>query len=112
MTETVRVDLAGRPYDIVVGPGLLTTAGERIKPLMAGRQAVVVTDANVAANHLEGVRKSLDAAGVARREIVLPPGEATKGWDGYRRLSEEILEGGIDRGTMIIALGGGVIGDL
>jgi 3-dehydroquinate synthase len=112
MTETVRVDLAGRPYDIVVGPGLLATAGERVRSLMAGRQAVVVTDANVARHHLEPVRKSLAAAGIAAREIVLAPGEATKSWEGYRRLCEEILEGGIDRGTMGVALGGGVVGDL
>jgi 3-dehydroquinate synthase len=112
MTEIVRVDLAGRPYDILVGPGLLAAAGDRIKPLMGGRQVVVVTDRNVARHHLETVRRSLAAAAIGARAIVLEPGEATKSWDGYRRLCEEILAGGIDRGTMILALGGGVVGDL
>lgn len=112
MTETVRVDLAGRPYDIVVGRGLLAEAGERIRPLAAGRHAVVVTDANVAPLHLETVRRSLAEAGMAVRPIVLEPGEGSKSWDGYRRLCEDVLAGGIDRGTMIVALGGGVVGDL
>jgi 3-dehydroquinate synthase len=112
VTEALRVDLAGRPYDILVGPGLLATAGERIRPLMTGRRAVVVTDANVAHHHLAPVRQSLAAAGIAERAVVLEPGEASKSWDGYRRLCEEILAGGIDRGTMIVALGGGVVGDL
>jgi 3-dehydroquinate synthase len=112
MTDTVRVDLAGRPYDIVVGPGLLTEAGARLRPLMKGRQAIVVTDATVAPLHLEPIRRSLAAADIAQRQVVLDPGEATKSWDGYRRLCEEILAGGIDRGTMIVALGGGVVGDL
>jgi 3-dehydroquinate synthase len=112
MTDTVRVALAGRPYDIIVGPGLLAGAGARLRPLMTGRLAIVVTDATVAPLHLEPVRRSLAGADIARREVVLEPGEATKSWDGYRRLCEEILDGGIDRGTMIVALGGGVVGDL
>jgi 3-dehydroquinate synthase len=112
MTETVRVDLAGRPYDIVVGPGLLAEAGARIAALARGRQAVIVTDANVAPLHLAPLEASLAAAGLASRTIVVPPGETTKSWEGYRLLCEEILAGGIDRGTMLVALGGGVVGDL
>jgi 3-dehydroquinate synthase len=112
LTETLRVDLAGRPYDIVVGPGLLAGAGARMRPLMGGSFAVVVTDETVAPLHLAALERSLGAAGITHRRVILPPGEATKGWDGYRRLSEEILAGGIDRGTMLVALGGGVIGDL
>ena len=73
---------------------------------------VVVSDATVAALHLPSLRQSLDAAGVKRREIVLPAGEATKDFRHYARLAEDILGLGIERRTLLLALGGGVVGDL
>jgi 3-dehydroquinate synthase len=108
----IPVALAGRGYDILVGGGLIAEAGPLIRPLTRGRQAVVVTDANVARLHLDPLERSLAEAGIAHRRIVLPAGEETKSFGHFARLCEDILGGGIDRGTMLVALGGGVIGDL
>jgi 3-dehydroquinate synthase len=111
-TERLRVELAERSYDIVVGPGLIEHAGNEILPLLRRRQAVVVTDETVARHHLPALQESLAAAGAAHHAVVLPPGEETKDLDHFGRLAEEILGFGIERGTMLVALGGGVVGDL
>ena len=111
-TERLRVELAERSYEIAVGPGLIAGAGPEILPLMRRRQAVVVTDENVAAQYLAPLRASLKAAGIAHHAVVLPPGEETKSLDHFGRLAEEILGFGVERGTMLVALGGGVVGDL
>ncbi len=111
-TERLRVELAERSYEIAVGPGLIAGAGPEILPLMRRRQAVVVTDENVAARYLAPLRASLEAAGIAHHAVVLPPGEETKSLDHFGRLAEEILGFGVERGTMLVALGGGVVGDL
>ena len=111
-SERLRVDLADRAYDIVVGPGLIERAGQEILPLMRRRQAVVVTDQTVARHYLARLRDSLAEAGIAHHTVVLPPGEETKDLDHFGRLAEEILGCGIERGTMLVALGGGVVGDV
>ena len=108
----VAVDLGGRSYDILVGEGLIAGAGPLVRPFAATGRALVVTDETVAAMWLLRLEASLADAGIASRSIVLPPGEATKGFDGYRRLCEDALAGGIERSTLLIALGGGVVGDL
>jgi 3-dehydroquinate synthase len=110
--ERLRVELGERGYDILVGPGLIERAGAAILPLMRRRQAVVVTDEHVARHHLPPLRRSLDAHGVAAHAIVLPPGEATKDLAHFGRLVDDILGCGIERGTMLVALGGGVVGDI
>src|SRR5215208_4798209 len=110
--ERLRVELGERGYDILVGPGLIERAGAEILPLMRRRQAVVVTDEHVARHHLPPLRHSLDAHGIATHAIVLPPGEATKDLAHFGRLVDDILACGIERGTMLVALGGGVVGDI
>jgi 3-dehydroquinate synthase len=110
--ETLRVELAERGYDILVGPGLIGHAGGAMLPLMRRRQAIVVTDATVARHHLAALRDSLAAERIAHQAIVLPPGEGTKDLAHFGRLVEDVLGCGIERGTMLVALGGGVVGDI
>lgn len=112
MTDRLRVELGPRSYDILVGPGLLHQAGRAILPLMRGRQAVIITDQVVARHHLVALRDSLADVGIAERAIILPQGEGTKDLAHFGRLVDDILAGGIERGTMLVALGGGVIGDI
>jgi 3-dehydroquinate synthase len=111
-TERLRVALGERAYDIVIGPGLIDSAGGEILPLMRRRHAVVVTDETVAAHWLAPLRDGLVAAGIAQHTVVLPPGEESKDLAHFGRLAEEILGCGIERGSMLVALGGGVVGDL
>jgi 3-dehydroquinate synthase len=110
--ESLRVDLGPRSYDIVVGDGLLADAGKLIAPVVRQKRAIVVTDATVAALHLGAFAAGLAAAGIAHETIVLPPGEATKDFAHFGQLTDDILALGIERGTPLIALGGGVIGDI
>ncbi|WP_174293034.1 3-dehydroquinate synthase [Sphingomonas bacterium] len=109
--RTISVDLAGRPYDIRIAAGLLARAGEHVAPFAKGRRVAIVTDAN-AAIHLPTLTASLDASGVASEAIVLPPGEATKSWAQLAALCDRLLALGVERGDVVVALGGGVIGDL
>jgi 3-dehydroquinate synthase len=110
--ETLRVELDERGYDILVGPHLIAEAGGHILPLMRRRQAIVVTDETVATAHLKPLLDSLDAAGIAHHAIILPPGEGTKDLAHFGRLVDDVLASGIERGTMLVALGGGVVGDI
>lgn len=112
MKRTVHVPLGERAYDVVIGPGLLAQAGERIKPLLKRPQVAVLTDETVAEKHLDGLRAGLAAAGVEMTALALPPGEATKGWPQFTRSVEWLLEQKVERGDVVIAFGGGVIGDL
>src|SRR5437773_8533478 len=111
-SERLRVELGDRSYDIVIGPGLIVRAGAEILPLMRRRQAIIITDRIVAAHHLSPLCASFDEHGIAHREIVLPAGEGTKDLAHFGGLVDEILAGGIERGTMLVALGGGVVGDI
>ncbi|NSY38200.1 3-dehydroquinate synthase [Leisingera sp. ANG59] len=112
MERTVHVPLGERAYDVVIGPGLLAQAGERIKPLLKRPQVAVLTDETVAEKHLESLRAGLAAAGVEMTALALPPGEATKGWPQFTRSVEWLLAQKVERGDVVIAFGGGVIGDL
>jgi 3-dehydroquinate synthase len=111
-SERLRVALGERAYDIVVGSRLIEEAGREILPLMRRRHAVVVTDENVARHWLAPLRNSLAEAGIVHQTVVLPPGEETKDFGHFGRLAEDILACGIERGSMLVALGGGVVGDL
>jgi 3-dehydroquinate synthase len=110
--ETLHVELDERGYDILVGPGLIANAGEHIRPLMRRKQAVLVTDEIVAEAHLKPLIDSLAAAGIAHCSIILPPGEGTKDLAHFGRLVDDVLACNIERGTMLVALGGGVVGDI
>ena len=112
MMETVHVGLGDRAYDIHIGPGLLARAGELIKPMLKRPQVRVVTDENVAAIHLEGLRAGLAAAGIEMEALVLPAGESTKSWPNFERTVEWLLEEKVERRDLVVAFGGGVIGDL
>ncbi|WP_394067614.1 3-dehydroquinate synthase [Xanthobacter aminoxidans] len=111
--STVRVDVAGKPYDIYIGPGLLAEAGTHVTALRKGARVAIVTDENVvAAGHLATVAASLDAAGITHTAIVVPPGEKTKGWPGLEQVVEGLIAARIERRDLVLALGGGVVGDL
>ena len=111
-TTTVPVALGARAYDIVIGRGLLTELGKRIAALKPGASAAIVTDETVAARHLEGAEAALTAAGIRAIPIIVPPGEATKSWRMLEHVCDRLLEARIERNDVVIALGGGVIGDL
>lgn len=110
--DTIEVALGDRAYSIHIGTGLIEHAGTYIKPLLARPQTVIVTDHNVAEAVLPRLQKSLDATGIAHRTITLPAGESTKSFDNLARLTDFLLDAKVERNDMIIALGGGVIGDL
>ncbi len=111
MSEHIPVALGGRRYDIHVGTGLLARAGELIGPLARG-VTPVVTDSRVASLHLDRLLAALTGAGIRAEPIVLPPGEETKSFAGLEKLTGALLKTGVDRDGLIIALGGGVVGDL
>ncbi|HZU87696.1 MAG TPA: 3-dehydroquinate synthase family protein, partial [Stellaceae bacterium] len=108
----LRVELGERGYDILVGPRLIARAGVLMRPLLRRPQAVVVSDETVARHWLPALRDSLEAAGIAHHAVLLPPGEESKDLEHFGRLAGEILERGIERRTMLVALGGGVVGDV
>jgi 3-dehydroquinate synthase len=110
--EKVRVELGERSYDILIGRGLIAAAGTHIPPLLAKKHVVIITDANVAKLHLEALEHALSHAGVKVDSIIMPAGEATKSFAEVERLTGLLLDMKIERGTTLIALGGGVIGDL
>jgi 3-dehydroquinate synthase len=111
-SESLRVELGERSYDIHVGTGLIERVGEIVRPLLRQPRAVIVTDENVAPHYLARVRDSLAATGVRTDEIVLPPGEHTKDFAHLEQLLDRLLAMKIERRTALVALGGGVIGDL
>jgi 3-dehydroquinate synthase len=108
----VRVALGRRAYDVLIGTGLLARAPELIGARLGAARSVIVTDENVAARHLAPLEQGLAALGCHAGTVVLPPGEATKSFPALARLCERLLELGLERGGLVIALGGGVIGDL
>jgi 3-dehydroquinate synthase len=110
--QRLRLSLGERSYDIVVGSGLYAEAGALMAPAIRRQHAVIVTDEHVAALHLARFAGGLAAAGIAHEAIVLPPGEATKDFAHFAKLCEDILALGIERASPIVALGGGVVGDL
>ena len=112
LSETVRVNLAGRSYDIAIGQGLLAQAGTLLSPHFIRKFAVVVTDENVAKLHLTTVTSSLEAAGFTTKAIILPAGEKTKSYEQLAKTCDALLAAGVERKDVVIALGGGVIGDL
>lgn len=108
----VPVALGDRSYDVRIGPGLLDQAGGMLAAQIKRKDVIVVTDANVAAIHLPRLEHSLKVAGIQSRTVVLPPGEGTKDFAHLARLTGELLDKGVERGTTLVALGGGVVGDL
>ena len=110
--QTVTVALGARSYDVRIGAGLLGRAGAEIAPLLRRKHVTVVTDETVAALHLDALRAGLAEAGITMSALALPPGEATKGWAQFSRSVEWLLAEKVERRDVVIAFGGGVIGDL
>ncbi|SFR17368.1 3-dehydroquinate synthase [Poseidonocella sedimentorum] len=110
--ETVHVPLGARAYDVRIGPGLIAAAGREIAPMLKRPRLAIVTDDNVAGRHLEALRDGLTAAGIESEALILPAGESTKAWPEFTRTVEWLLEQRVERGDLVVALGGGVIGDL
>ncbi len=110
---TLPVALGERGYDILIGQGLLDRADELLGPRLRGRRAVLVTDEHLeATGHPGRLRAALARTDVQLLTITVPPGEASKSLGRLQSLVEEILAQGIDRRTAVVALGGGVVGDL
>ena len=110
MGETVHVDLGARSYDVRIGTGLIERAGAEIAPLLKRPRVAVLTDETVGALHLDALRAGL--GDVAITALALPAGEATKGWDQFSRAVDWLLAEKVERRDVVIAFGGGVIGDL
>ena len=108
----VQVALGARAYDIVIGRGLLSSLGTRIKALRPGARLALVSDENVARHHLAAAEAALKAAGLGAARIVVPEGEGSKSYATFETVCEAIIAARIERGDLVIAFGGGVIGDL
>ena len=109
---TVKVALGARSYDIVIGRGLMASLGARIAALRPGANAAIVTDESVARYHLAGAEAALADAGVATTRVIVPAGEGSKSFRVFEQVCEAIIDARIERGDIVVALGGGVIGDL
>jgi 3-dehydroquinate synthase len=106
----VKVGLGDRSYDIVIGRGVLASLGARIKALRPGARAAVVTDTNVAKAHLKAAQAAL--AGIDHEHVEVPPGEGSKDYATFAKVCEALIAAKIERNDLVVALGGGVIGDL
>ena len=109
---TIHVPLGDRAYEVRVGPGMIAEAGVEIAPLLRRPRVAIVTDANVAVAHLAPLQASLEVEGITSVALTLPAGEATKCWAELQRTVEWLLSQGVERRDVVVALGGGVIGDL
>lgn len=112
MMDTVSIPLAGREYDVLIGPGLIDRAGELISPFLGRPKVAVLSDENVAGLHLERLKAGLAAGGVHMDALALPAGEGTKSWPYLTQSVEWLLDQNVERNDVVIAFGGGVIGDL
>jgi 3-dehydroquinate synthase len=114
--QSLRVDLgaeaADRSYDILVGPGLIGRAGKLIAERMPGRRALVLSDSAVAPLYAEALQSSLQGAGISSELLTVAAGEGSKSFDSLQELLNRSLDSGLDRKAFLVALGGGVVGDL
>ncbi|MFK7835580.1 MAG: 3-dehydroquinate synthase [Sulfitobacter sp.] len=112
MIETVHVDLPGRAYDVLIGPDLVRDCASHIAPLLSRPKVSVITDDIVGPAHLDALRAGLSAQGIEMQALTLPAGEATKGWPQLEACVDWLLDQQVERGDIVVAFGGGVIGDL
>src|SRR5690606_18280600 len=110
--DTIHVNLAARSYDVHTGANLLARAGELIAPFAPSNRVFIVTDETVARLHRPALAASLDAAGLKNWTITLPPGESAKSFTGLELVTRHLLQAGVSRKDLVVAFGGGVIGDL
>ena len=111
-SATVNVALGERAYDIVIGRDVLQSLGPRIAALRPGARTAIVTDRNVAKHWLEKTEVSLSQSGIAATRIIVEEGEGSKTYAGLERVSEALISAKVERNDLVIALGGGVVGDL
>ncbi len=112
MSELVRVELGTRSYAIHIAPGLIAQAGELMKPLLRAPRTFIVTDGTVAPLYLQDLQASLDQTNISHDVLTVPAGEGSKSFATFEKVVESLLENKVERTTTLIALGGGVIGDL
>ena len=110
--KSLKVDLGKRSYDILIGENLINKAGSLISPLLKRPRVFIITDSNVAKLYLSDLEKSLDSQKISHKSIILPAGEATKSFANLEDLLNKLFEFTPDRNVTLIALGGGVIGDI
>ncbi|MEM9716168.1 MAG: 3-dehydroquinate synthase [Pseudomonadota bacterium] len=110
--DTIRVNLPGREYDVRIGPGLLTGAGDHIAPLLKRDFVAIVADDHVWALHGDTLGGAFDLAGIRYDVLTVPQGEASKSWAQLERVTEWLLSVQVERRDCVVAFGGGVIGDL
>lgn len=111
--HTVRVELDTRSYDIVIGSGLIGNAGAYLEPVLKSRKRVVViSDETVASIYLAPLAAALNQCGLIHQSITVPPGESSKSWEVLTSVIDRLTQLKVDRRTVILALGGGVVGDL
>lgn len=108
----IEIALGARSYGITIEPGLLSRAAEALKPFARADRVLIVTDHQVAKHVLPGIETALSDAGLAVKCFTVPAGEASKSWAQLERLCDWLLDLGVERGDHIVALGGGVVGDL
>ena len=106
------VSLDTRAYDIVIGPGLIARAGMLLRPALTSPRVVIVTDATVGPRYGEPLAASLTAAGITHQTVTIPPGEGSKDFATLAHVVDSILSQRIERATTLVALGGGVVGDI
>ena len=112
MSVCVHVPLGDRAYDIHIGQGLLGKSAQYIKPFLRRAKVVIVTDSNVALLHLSSLEEALEKSGITHSTLTLPAGENTKSWPFLSQTIDFFLNEKVERRDVVIALGGGVIGDL
>ncbi|MEM1102857.1 MAG: 3-dehydroquinate synthase [Pseudomonadota bacterium] len=110
--RSLHVALGDRSYEIAIGPGLLGEAADRIRPHLPRGRTVIVTDETVGALYSAQLTEALERGGIAASEARLPPGEGSKSFAQLEQLVDTLLDAGVERSDCILALGGGVIGDL
>jgi len=109
---SVRVALGARAYEIVIGRGLVGQLGARVSTLRPGARAAIVTDETAARHHLAAVEAALRSAGIDTARIVVPEGEGAKSYATFETVCEAVIAARIERSDLVVALGGGVVGDL
>jgi len=111
-SEQIRVDIAGAPYDVRIAPGLIDRLGKEVRPFVRKDSLPIVTDVHVAGAWRPRVDAALGAAGITGHWLVLPAGESTKSWAFLAQVADFLIAHDIERRDRVLALGGGVIGDL
>ena len=112
MSAKISVGLGDRAYDVRIGAGLLTEAGTHIRPFLKQGRVAVVSDATVWALHGEALTAALQRADISASPVIVPAGEGSKSFEMLARVSDDLLALELDRGDLIVAFGGGVVGDL